>query len=56
MAGNFNILEIFMIFMLVYVIFSFWIHVERKLLFTISANPENPNLNLDCTDYADSCL
>ena len=42
-----------MIFMLVDVIFLFWIQVWRKLHFTILANPKNPNLNLDCTDYED---
>ena len=55
MSGTFNIWNLFMIFMLVF-IFLFWIHVERQLHFRISANPKNPNLNLDCTDYADSCL
>ena len=37
---------IYMIF-----IFSFWIQNLRKLHFTNLANPKNPNLNLDCTDY-----
>ena len=36
--------------------FLFWIQIYRKLHFTNLANPTNPNLNLDCTDYADSCL
>ena len=45
-----------MILMLVYVIFLFWIHVERKLHFMIFANPKDPNLNLNCPDYADFCL
>ena len=40
-----------MIFMLVYVMFSFWIQICRKLYFTNLANPKNPNLNLDLTDY-----
>ena len=40
-----------MIFMLVYVMFSFWIQICRKLYFTNLANPKNPNLNLDSTDY-----
>ena len=29
----------------------FWIQVYRKLYFTNLANPKNPNLNLDSTDY-----
>ena len=37
--------------MLVYVMFSFWIQICRKLYFTNLANPKNPNLNLDSTDY-----
>ena len=40
-----------MIFMLVYVMFSFWIQICRKLYFTNLANPKNSNLNLDSTDY-----
>ena len=40
-----------MIFMLVYVMFSFWIQICRKLYFTNLANPKNPNLNLDSMDY-----
>ena len=37
--------------MLVYVMFSFWIQICRKLYFTNLANPKNPNLNLDSMDY-----
>ena len=40
-----------MIVMLVYVRFSFWIQICRKLYFTNLANPKNPNLNLDSMDY-----
>ena len=41
-----------MIFMLVYVMFSFWIQICRKLYFTNLGNPKNPNLNLDSMDYS----
>ena len=44
-----------MIFMLVDVIFFILDSGLEKLHFTILANPKNPNLNLDCTDYADFC-
>ena len=37
--------------MLVYVMFSFWIQICRKLYLTNLANPKNPNLNLDSMDY-----
>ena len=40
-----------MIFMLVYVMFSFWIQICGKLYFTNLANTKNPNLNLDLMDY-----
>ena len=40
-----------MIFMFVYVMFLIWIQICRKLYFTDLANPKNPNLNLDSTDY-----
>ena len=40
-----------MIFMFVYVMFLIWIQICRKLYFTDLANPKNPNLNLDLTDY-----
>ena len=37
--------------MFVYVMFLIWIQICRKLYFTDLANPTNPNLNLDSTDY-----
>ena len=37
--------------MFVYVMFLIWIQIYRKLYFTNLANPKNPNLNLDSTDY-----
>ena len=37
--------------MLVYVMFSFWIQICRKLYFTNLSNPKNPNRNLDSMDY-----
>ena len=40
-----------MIFIFVYVMFLIWIQICRKLYFTDLANPKNPNLNLDSTDY-----
>ena len=46
-----------MIFMFVYVMFQIWIQIYRKLYFTNLANPKNPNLNLDSTDYGcEICL
>ena len=43
----------FYIFTVVYLIyFSVWIQVLRKLHFINPANPKNPNMNLDCMDYA----
>ena len=36
--------------------FYFVFRSRKKMHFTISANQVNPNLNLDCTDYADFCL
>ena len=40
-----------MLFTVVYLIFSLWILILGKLYFRNLDNPENPNLNLDCTDY-----
>ena len=53
MAGNFNIWEIFYD---IYVGLCYFIILDlcrEKIAFH---NLANPNLNLDCTDYADSCL
>ena len=37
-------------------IFTAGKNLIHSRLFTNVANPKNPNLNLDCTDYADFCL
>ena len=43
---------IFMIFIVVYVLFfTLDSDLEKNLHFTNLANPKNPNLNQDCTDY-----
>ena len=51
------IMLFYMTFMVIYpILFILDSDLEKKLHFINLTNPKNPNLTLNYTDYADSCL